>query len=404
MWRRALQFLRCPLCLQLLELSPFREGAISVTDEHRALARQRELLTDDFDRYVDVGVLLCTPCAAAFPIVGGVPVLLPYVIPVHQRFAHEFRAELERVPGRHAWPARPPLAGEVSTATSFSVEWSDYDFDGVIWEMDYPDHEERFLSEVTHASTPVQSPFLEVGCGIGVTTFMAHRAFGVDAVGVDLSTAAARAAVTYRSNPFLHFVQASLFSLPFAPATFGTVYSRGVLHHTFSTRAAFDRVAGTCRPGGLLYVWLYGPRSIRDNVFRYAVYLAERLGRRLLRGRSARTSAVALAPVAAAYMVFNALRRRRNPRIQPYTFRRALHAARDRFTPEFAHRHSDAEVAAWFRSASFEDVEVVDWRTMPAVDHDDYRRNTGVRGRRRADIDHPQNESTSCAAFTAPSA
>jgi hypothetical protein len=79
-------------------------------------------------------------------------------------------------------------------------------------------------------------------------------------------------------------------------------------------------------------------------------------------------------------MGFNALRRKRNPEIQPLTLTRGIHAARDRFTPQFAHRHGVEEVSEWFRRAGFEQTQVVDWRSMPAADHDDYRRNVGVRG------------------------
>jgi hypothetical protein len=59
-----------------------------------------------------------------------------------------------------------------------------------------------------------------------------------------------------------------------------------------------------------------------------------------------------------------------------------LHAARDRFTPEFAHRQDADEVCRWFREAGYVALQVVDWRAMPSADHDDFRRNTGVRGRR----------------------
>jgi hypothetical protein len=162
------------------------------------------------------------------------------------------------------------------------------------------------------------------------------------------------------------------------------VYSRGVLHHTYSTREAFRALAVFCRPGGSLYVWVYGRKSIEDNAFRRAVYAAEVAMRWALNRGPAKAGPLALAPWAVAYLLFNRVRHWRNPRIQPYNFRRALHAARDRFSPEFAHRQDAGEVSAWFREAGFGDIEVVDWRAMPSADHDDYRRNTGVRGRQAA--------------------
>jgi hypothetical protein len=79
--------------------------------------------------------------------------------------------------------------------------------------------------------------------------------------------------------------------------------------------------------------------------------------------------------------MFNGARRALNPSIQPLNLSRGVHAARDRFTPKFAHRHPVDEVAGWFRRAGFDSPEVLDWRVMPTADHDDYRRNVGVRAR-----------------------
>jgi len=139
-----------------------------------------------------------------------------------------------------------------------------------------------------------------------------------------------------------------------------------------------------CRPNGSLYVWVYGPKSINDNLFRRTAYAAEVMMRFILNRCPPWLSKASLAPFALSYLVFNQLRHLRNSRIQRYNYTRALHAARDRFTPLFAHRHDSTEVCEWFREAGFVDIDIVDWRTMPSVDHDDYRRNTGVRGRRRA--------------------
>jgi SAM-dependent methyltransferase/uncharacterized protein YbaR (Trm112 family) len=386
MWKRFARCLHCPLCKSALELSVVVETAAAVAPEHRALATARGLLDPDFGLDVEVGALLCRPCRHWFPVTRGLPVLLPYRTPLSEHFARDCGAHLARVAPGYTAPDREPVPGERFVMSSFSVEWLEYDFDGVIWEMSYEDHDRRFQSELgRYAPRAGDGMFLELGCGIGITTSLAHERYGVDAVGVDLSLAALRAAARYRANPFLHFVQASVFHLPFAPETFQVVYSRGVLHHTYSTREAFRALATYCRPGGSLYLWVYGPGSVDDNAFRRVLYGAEKVVRRALRGRSGGLAKVILAPVALGYLAFNGIRHWRSPVIQRYNFRRALHAARDRFTPEYAHRQDEREVAGWFREAGFEEVEVVDWRTMPPADHDDYRRNTGVRGRRRQD-------------------
>lgn len=384
MWKCFSNLLRCPICHGALKLHVLAESRPVLSHAHLASAEAQGRFNDDFGVHVETGLLSCHRCNLGYPIQSGLPVLLPYTTPLHDRFARENAKELEQLPQAHAFPDLEPVPGERFVLRSFSTEWLDYDFDGVIWEMNYADHEGRFLAELgPYAPASSDGMFLDLGCGLGITTDMAQKNFGVDAVGVDLSLAAIRAAQRYRENPFLHFVQASVFHLPFAPGTFASVYSRGVLHHTYSTHEAFRSLARSCRPGGTVYLWVYGPKSVNDNLFRRAAYFAERVLRRLLsRGDHGRVQEAVLAPIALGYMSFNRVRRWVDPTIQPYNYRRALHAARDRFTPEFAHRQDEREVAAWFREAGFEQIEVVDWRLMPTADHDDYRRNTGVRGRR----------------------
>lgn len=374
MWNRLVAWLRCPRC-----------GAALHAAASGATERPLSSATPAGDGWVDSGLLLCQSCRTWYPIVHGVPVLLPYATPVHEDFTRSHRPLLDALPRGYSPPAGTPMPGERLVMQSFSTEWLQYDYDGVIWEMDYADHEQRFIAELGPYAPPHGSDgtrFLEIGCGLGLTTAMAQKNFGGDAVGVDLSLAAWRAAARHRANPFLHFVQASVFALPFAPETFDTIYTRGVLHHTFSTERAFQALAPVCRRGGSFYVWVYGPRSVNDNLFRRVIYALELVMRFVLNRGPSWLASIALAPIAVGYMLFNRVRRLRNPRIQPYDYRRALHAARDRFTPEFAHRQDAETVSQWFRDAEYVDLEVVDWRTMPDADHDDYRRNVGVRARR----------------------
>jgi SAM-dependent methyltransferase/uncharacterized protein YbaR (Trm112 family) len=370
MWSNLTHLLRCPLCRTELGLSNFNVAAPAGES------------SGGF--WVSSGVLLCAECKTWYPITHGVPILLPYATPAHEEFAKEHTRELEtRAPLHH--PANgEPVRGEQLVMRSFSTEWLQYDFDGVIWEMDYADHERRFLTELGEYAPRKERPgrFLEIGCGLGLTTAMAQKNFGCEAIGVDLSLAAWRAAAINRDNPRVHFVQASVYALPFAEGIFDTIYTRGVLHHTYSTREAFRALAPLGARGGTMYVWVYGKKSIEDNLFRRTVYGLEVVTRYVLNRCPEWVSHLVLAPLALSYIVFNRLRRLRNPRIQPYNYRRALHAARDRFTPEFAHRQDADEVSQWFQEAGYGELQVVDWRAMPTADHDDYRRNTGVRGKR----------------------
>ncbi len=381
MWKRLARILRCPACQGPLVLFVFREDHPTIAAEHLDLARSRGLLDNEFRRRVEAGLLACDACRLGYPVARGLPVLVLYSTAAHTQFLAEFRDELSAVKGSYPFPDRTPEPGERFVMASFSKEWGDYRYDGVLWKTSYQDQEATFLQEIGEAP-PGATTFLEVGCGLGVMTSLAHQHFQVDAVGVDLSLASLQASQHYRENPFLHFVQASAFHLPFARQTFDMVYSRGVLHHTYSTPAAFAAVAPACREGGLMYLWVYGIGSIRASAFRRVAYAAETMARPVLsRAPSSPPATVVLAAAALGYLAVNRFQRRRHPGIQRYEFSRALHAARDRFTPRYAHRHQPEEVTGWFRTTGFTDVQVVDWRAMPVAEQENYQRNVGVRGR-----------------------
>lgn len=270
---------------------------------------------------------------------------------------------------------------------SFSKEWIEYDYDGTIWDLSYEDHEKRFLSELGLKSSELTNSdlFLEIGCGLGITTFLGFKNFGVDAVGVDLSLAA-KGVSTFQIKPILAFC--SGIGFPFAVAKRAgrhRLFSRRT--SPFSTKAAFCAIVPYCRLGGLLYLWVYGIGSTKGSLLRCIAYRLEEMTRPAIsRHLSSPISRIFLALLAYCYISINRFHRLRNSKVQKYDYAKALHAARDRFTPLFAHRQDPKEVSHWFLEQGFRDIEVVDWRTMPVANQDNYRRNTGVRGRRASGV------------------
>ena len=78
----------------------------------------------------------------------------------------------------------------------------------------------------------------------------------------DISEAVDVAKKRIGSIPGTRFVQADLFQLPFAPATFDLVWSEGVMHHTPSTRTALQRLNRLLKPGGHMMFYVYKKKAV----------------------------------------------------------------------------------------------------------------------------------------------
>jgi len=103
---------------------------------------------------------------------------------------------------------------------------------------------------------------LDAGCGGGMSTSVWmregwQRRPDAEWFGVDISEAIDVVKARLGAIAGTHFVQADLMDLPFAPGTFDTVFSEGVLHHTPSTRAALASVVNMLAPGGEILFYVY---------------------------------------------------------------------------------------------------------------------------------------------------
>jgi len=278
------------------------------------------------------------------------------------------------------------MPGEEDVLRTFSREWLDYRWDGQsYWNMT-PTHTFRCMDVMLDLEArPVRGGrVLEVGIGIGGIADHVARSQECELVGVDLSYAVDAAQRHFGDNPFLHVVQASAFAPPFAEASFDLVYSQGVLHHTFSTRTALERLSRLPRRGGRLYVWVYSEADERRSPVRRGLMLLERAVRPVCWRLPAPLQTAMLLPLVPLYLVNqNLLGGSRQPGSVRYGFNEALHAARDRFTPRYVHRHSNEEVGGWFRNLGYHDVRYVTERPLPDFLPASFAHCTGVDGIRR---------------------
>ncbi|MFO0752768.1 MAG: methyltransferase domain-containing protein [Thermodesulfovibrionales bacterium] len=114
---------------------------------------------------------------------------------------------------------------------------------------------------------------LDVGCGLGRELRNFAQANPVALlVGLEPSKTVDVCAELLKDCAAVHLVQGDITAPPFSEGSFDMVFSKGVLHHTPDTRAAFRACAALLRPGGELAVYLYnrkGPvREFTDDFLR----------------------------------------------------------------------------------------------------------------------------------------
>jgi SAM-dependent methyltransferase/uncharacterized protein YbaR (Trm112 family) len=330
--RRLVDRLRCPTCSGALDLLAFASAA---------------------DEVVRDGVLLCETCLVRYPVTSHVPVLLDFETPLHGWFDEEHPADVRRVEryGRPRGTARP---GELLTQRSFTAEWTPMADDELTFGYTHAQREDFIRLELDWPPRVLdgdEGPVLDVGCGAGLEALALHAVTGREVFATDLNLSLLGTGARIDEHPHVHTVVASLFALPFERRSFELVYSHGVLHHTYSTRRAFDAVESFRSEGGVVYIWVYAEEDMTTGIRIRVGYLGELLARPTI----ARLPAAPQTAVVGALAAHHYLRvGRRAANRDKWRYANSVHSVRDRWTSYYAHRHSFHEVMTWFLEKGLE--------------------------------------------------
>jgi SAM-dependent methyltransferase len=118
----------------------------------------------------------------------------------------------------------------------------------------------RTLAALLHSDTryPPESLVLEAGAGIGAQTVtLAKQSPGARIVSIDISAASlstARQQTNLARFDNVAFMQADIYALPFAPATFDHVFVCFVLEHVSTPTKALRDLKSVLKPGGTITV------------------------------------------------------------------------------------------------------------------------------------------------------
>jgi len=205
MQSRLLEVLVCPKCLVELALENPQAG-----DEDE----------------IDSGTLSCTRCAAVYPIVNGIP-----------RF----------------------VTSE-NYASSFGYQWNLFRAEQIDSINGLQHSRERFYTESDWSPEWMKGKWiLDAGCGAGRFLDVVSTA-GAEVVGIDISNAVDAAKENLKGRKNVHFVQASIYELPFRTGSMDGCYCIGVIQHTPDPEKSVKSLPRVLKEGGRLLVTIY-PRN-----------------------------------------------------------------------------------------------------------------------------------------------
>jgi SAM-dependent methyltransferase/uncharacterized protein YbaR (Trm112 family) len=351
MRHQLLEYLRCPVSGEPFDLLPFETASAAGEEDVR------------------FGILMSQESGHLYPILGGVPSLLP------ESFPREFLSRFAKEIADHLGPVPATLSRQANIKWSFSAEWEKF-FDKdqeTTWGWTTQERLEMLIQETQLSPDAFRGALVcDAGCGNGKLT-EAITALGATVIGIDYSTSVFHAEQR-RCSKNVHFVRGDLLAAPLAPGIFDVIISNGVLHHTRSTRDAFDKVANLVRPEGHFYLWLYRrSRDLKARLVRLRDNFVRPVCARL--PRPLRDAAVHV-DAGCMWVLTRLFGKRRR-----HTYKEILITSYDGLTPRYAWmHHTPTEVACWFFEKGF---------SAPALTHWDNPAGFGMVARKKPLADTP---------------
>jgi ubiquinone/menaquinone biosynthesis C-methylase UbiE/uncharacterized protein YbaR (Trm112 family) len=337
----------CPIVGSRLSLEAFETKQFALSSDHMIRAQRMDLDQSKLQTDVKEGVLYGEPGGYWYPIINHVPVLMDHSIALHESFKNKYKQQSFALRDRKQ-PDKAPRPGEDIQQRIFTREWNTLAVDDLSFGLD-PDQRDKFIiTELEWDSNAIDTPPLvfEVGCGSGFEARSLDRVTKGHIFGIDMNLTVIRNGPTIATNPFTNLAVASVFAIPVRSKTFDIVYSSGTLHHTYSTKDAFDSILKARKDDGQIYIWLYALEDMAKTKKLRAEWSLEEI----LRPRIAQMGERWQSILVRAYAQYQCRRyRKKGPyNKDKWQLHNAEHLVRDRWTVRYAHRHSFHEVIGWY--------------------------------------------------------
>jgi SAM-dependent methyltransferase/uncharacterized protein YbaR (Trm112 family) len=354
-----LDMLKCPVCRQ----SEFRPVTFTGTNNE-----------------IEDGLLICS-CGESYPVVSGVPRVLPLQLQgmVRKEYGGFFdryadQIKLQRDSGPSSSSTNTGSGGESSqeslkerTAQGFGYQWNEFSTMLDYYKENFEHYFEGFPADFFKGKL-----VLDAGCGMGRHSYYAAVS-GARVIGMDLSSAVDAAYHNNRVHENSHFLQGDVYNIPLKEESFDLVYSLGVMHYLPDPEEGFRQLLRFVKLGGRVHIYVYHKLEQRPVSHKLLLALVTQVRRITPKIPYPMLKRICLAWAAMFYLglILPARVMKKIPGLGPLANRIPLHRYSDspfssiykdtfdRFSPPLEHRFSRQEIVQLFRKHGLTDISAL---------------------------------------------
>jgi SAM-dependent methyltransferase/uncharacterized protein YbaR (Trm112 family) len=249
MQKELLQYLRCPVTQQTLELY--------------VIATKTKNYNGTATTIISEGIL--TSNEWCYPIINGIPRLLVEAFVQYENFLQkhviDFEKRKQSIYLHYTGLIQSAINKNKHTQKSFEQEWNKFDYEkDTTWNAKPAEMFNRFLSETDETVDSIKEKLIfDAGCGNGLLDTLIANA-NAKVLAMDFSLCI-ETAFAKNSHPNAWYIQGDVQYPPVALNCFDIVHCSGVLIHTNNPAASFACLVPAVKTNGKLSVWLYHPRK-----------------------------------------------------------------------------------------------------------------------------------------------
>jgi uncharacterized protein YbaR (Trm112 family)/SAM-dependent methyltransferase len=368
---RLLDFLQCPHCKDQVYLHVFKENKVSYKDTDKLSNEnmcpagcnnpdpkiKKTPETENhckacYESEIIEGLLTCK-CGKVFPVVRSVPRFLPDAFDQHPEFTKKYFNTINKYDKAVSATEKEHFKKMFKeTQGMFATQWKKWGRSERLFGFTDAEARDWFLTDLTGKDVDADyfkgKVVLEVGCGHGRFVQILNNLCN-EYVAFDLGSGVDLAHEITQDRPNVHIIQANAMMPPLKEEGFDYVWSHGVLHHTPSTRDAFNAISKLPKKrSGRIYIWVYHKGGF---LWEY--------GNRLIRSITTRLPSSVMHIIAYSLVPLLYLIPAYNKRVNlsNMSWAECALSTHDWLSPKYQWHHSVEEVMSWYKEQGFRDIE-----------------------------------------------